>query len=253
MNNQNPYATPDAELRNTSTTGGAGGNIEDAIAGNIEISMTGTMGEAWRQLKGFKTPCLLAGLLYFALAIVANFISYPIIFGLAAAGVDGTSAGIIGWVIQMAISVVILPVFVGIHILGMRHAEQKSTTATAIFGYFNRVPTLFLCYFIMIILIMLGSILLVIPGIYLMFAYMFSLVLVVEKNMPAWRALETSRKALTRVWFRFFGLVFLLGIINMLGIFTLFIAWIWTIPWSVLTMSMVYTKLFGAEPQTLAD
>jgi uncharacterized membrane protein len=102
-------------------------------------------------------------------------------------------------------------------------------------------------------MIMLGLILLILPGIYLMIAYMFSMPLVVEKNMPAWQSLEVSRKALTRKWFPIFGLLLLMGFINTLAIFTLGIAWIWTIPWSVLTMSMVYTKLFGAEPHTLAN
>ena len=253
MSDQNPYATPESDLRENSSSRRTGGNIEDAIAGNIDISMTGTMGEAWRQLKGFKTNCLLACLLYFALSMVAGFISFPIIIGVVALGADQASAGAIGSVIQMLVSIAILPVFMGIHIMGMRHACEKSTSATSIFAYFNKVPAVFLCYLIMMILIMLGMVLLVLPGLYLMVAYLFATVLVVEKGMPAWRSLETSRKAITRVWFRFFGLFFLIGIINMLGIFTFFIAWIWTIPWSVLTMSMVYTKLFGAEPQTLAD
>ena len=247
------YAAPEAELRSDTVGNRVGGNIEDAIAGNIEIDMLGTLGEARRQLKGFKTNCLLASLLYFALAMVANFVSFPIIIGLSALGADEASAGIIGSVVQMLVSIAILPVIIGIHILGMRHAENKSTTATAIFGYFNKIPTLFLCYFIMIILVMLGFALLVLPGIYLMIGYMFAMHLVVEKNMPAWRALETSRKAVGKVWFRFFGLYLLIILINMLGIFTLFIAWLWTIPWSVLTMSMVYNKLFGAEAHTLAD
>lgn len=249
----NIYAAPVAELRNDAPGERAGGNIEDAIAGNIDISMTGTMAEAWRQLKGFKSTCLLAGLLYFALAMVTNFISFPVIIGLTAMGADESSAGIIGTVIQMIVSIAIVPVFIGIHILGMRHAEGKSKSATAIFGYFNKIPVLFLCYFIMLILIILGMVLLVLPGIYLMIAYMFAMHLVVEKNMPAWRALETSRKSITRVWFRFFGLYILIIIINMLAAIPLFIGLIWSIPWSVLTMSMVYTKLFGAEAHTLAE
>ena len=247
------YAAPEAELRNYASADRAGGNVEDAIAGNIEIDMLGTLGEARRQLKGFKTTCLLAGLLYFALAMVANFASFPIILGFSAFGADEGTAAIIGSVVQMIVSIAILPVIIGIHILGMRHAENRSTSATAIFSYFSKIPSLFLCYFIMIIMIMLGFALLVLPGIYLMIGYMFAMHLVVEKNMPAWRALETSRKALTKVWFRFFGLYFLIILINMLGIFTLFIAWLWTIPWSVLTMAMVYNKLFGAEAHTLAD
>ena len=249
----NIYATPEADLSNNSSAGRAGGNIEDAIAGNIEISMTGTMAEAWRATKGFKLTCHLAFLLYFAISIVVGLIGIPIVIGLIAVGAGEATASIVGSVVQIIASIVVLPVFIGIHILGMRHAEQKSITATAIFGYFNRAPVLFLCYFLMLVLIMLGIAILVIPGIYLMFAYMFAMALVVEKNMSAWSALETSRKALTRVWFRFFGLFFLISIINLLGIFTLFIAWIWTVPWSVLTLSMVYTKLFGAESHTLAD
>ncbi len=249
----NIYTAPEAELRNDTLGNRVGGNIEDAIAGNIDISMNATLGEAWRQLKGFKATCLLACLLYVALVLVTNFINFPIIIGLSALGADQASAGLIGTVIQLLASIAIMPVFLGIHILGMRHAAEKSTFSTAIFAYFNKIPALFLCYFIMIILIMLGTTLLILPGIYLMFAYMFAMALVVEKNMPVWRSLETSRKALTRVWFRFFGLVFLISIINMLGVLTFFIAWIWTIPWSVLTMSMVYTKLFGAETHTLAE
>jgi hypothetical protein len=249
----NIYAAPEAELGNVASGERVGGNIEDAIAGNIEISMTGTMGEAWRRLKGFKTVCLLACLLYVALAFATNFINFPVILGLMAVGADENSAALIGSLIQVVISVAILPVFIGIHILGMRHAEQRSTTSTAIFAYFNKVPALFLCYFIMIVMIMLGTLLLVLPGIYLMFAYMFSMHLVVEKNIPAWRALEISRKAISKVWFRFVGLYFLIIFVNLLAAIPLLIGLIWTVPWSVLTLSMVYNQIFGAEAHTLAD
>jgi uncharacterized membrane protein len=250
---ENVYAAPESDLRDQNSSHRTGGSIEDAIAGNIEIGMIATMGAAWRNLKGFKLSCLIAFILYFIIAMFASFISTPIIFGLIAIGADEATATIIGGVIQMVTSIVIMPMFMGIHIMGMRHAEQKSVSAGSIFNYFGRAPAIFLCYLIMTIMIILGIFLLILPGIYLMIAYMFAMPLVVEKNMSAWRALEISRKALTRKWFPMLGLLLLLGIINTLGMFTLFIAWIWTVPWSVLTMSMVYTKLFGAEPHTLAD
>jgi len=249
----NVYATPEADLNYTSTSGRAGGSIEDAISGNIEISMTGTMGEAWRSLKGFKMKCHVAFLLYFIIAIGAAFASAPAIIGFTAIGADLQTATILGSVIQMVASIVVMPMFMGIHIMGMRHAENKSVSAGSIFGYFNKIPAIFLCYLMMIIMIMLGTVLLILPGIYLMYAYMFAMPLVVEKNLPAWRALEISRKALTRTWFRFFGLVLLLMLINVIAMIPLGIGMIWSIPWSVLTMSMVYTKLFGAEPHTLSD
>jgi len=250
---ENVYATPEADLNYSTTSDRAGGSVEDAIAGNIEISMTGTMGEAWRNVKGFKLKCLVAFLLYFIVAIVVGFISLPVIFGLTAIGADVNTASIVGSAIQMVASLAIMTMFMGIHIMGMRHAQNKSVSAGSIFGYFNRAPTILLCYLIMMIMIMLGMVLLIIPGIYLMIAYAFAMPLVVEKHMSAWRALETSRKALTGKWFPMFGLMLLMMLVNSLAMLTLGIALIWTIPWSVLTMSMVYTKLFGAEPHTLAD
>jgi hypothetical protein len=249
----NVYAAPESELRFETPSDHSGGTIEDATAGNIEISMTGTMGEAWRNMKGFKFSCHVAFFLYFIVAIIASLVAYPIIFGLMSAGAEQNTAGLIGAVVQLFASIAVMPMFIGIHIMGMRHAENKSVSAGSIFGYFDKIPSVFLCYIIMMIMVLLGTMLLILPGIYLMIAYMFAIPLVVEKNMSAWQALEVSRKALTRKWFPMFGLLILIGFVNTLAIFTLGIAWIWTIPWSVLTMSMVYTKLFGAEPHTLTD
>lgn len=249
----NVYAAPESELRYETPSDHSGGTIEDAVAGNVEISMTATMGEAWRNMKGFKRSCHVAFFLYFVIAIITSLISYPIIIGLMSIGADANTAGSVGAVIQFLASIAIMPMFIGIHIMGMRHAESKSVSAGSIFGYFSKIPTVFLCYTIMMIMIVLGMFLLILPGIYLMIAYMFAMPLVVEKNMPAWRAMEVSRKALTRKWFPMFGVLLLMGIVNTLALFTLGIAWIWTVPWSVLTMSMIYTKLFGAEPHTLAD
>jgi hypothetical protein len=247
------YATPEADLGVNHSSDRAGGSIEDAISGNIEISMLGTMGEAWRGLKGFKFKCHIALVIYFVVYLVAILVSYPVILGLIALGADQATAGIMGFVIQMVAVVVTMPMAFGVLIMGMRHAQRKPASAGSIFGYFSSIPSLFLVYILQTILVLIGLALLVLPGIYLMFAYMFAMPLVVEKKMSAWQALETSRKAVTHVWFRFFGITWLMSLIFMLGILTLGIAWIWTLPWSVLAIAMIYTKLFGVESHTLSE
>ena len=65
------YATPQADLGNSAASERAGGSIEDAIAGNIEIGMLDTLGEAWRGLKGFKLKCHIALILYLLVFLVA--------------------------------------------------------------------------------------------------------------------------------------------------------------------------------------
>jgi hypothetical protein len=249
----NIYATPQADLDNTSSSERIGGSPEQAIAGNIEISMTGTLGEAWKNLKGFKTLCHISFLIYFIAAIIAALLVIPIGIAVAALGFDKATTAIIVQLLQMVASIATMPMFMAIHIMGIRHAANKPSSASAVFHYFNKIPALLLCYIMMIPLIILGLLLFILPGIYLMVAYMYSLPLIVEKNMSPWQALEVSRKALTRKWFPVFGLLLILLLVNILAIFTLGIAYIWVIPWSVLTMSMVHIKLFGAEAHTLAE
>ena len=64
----NVYAAAESELRLETPTDRTGGKFEDTIDGNIEISITGRMGEACRNIKGFKLPCHIAFALYFILA-----------------------------------------------------------------------------------------------------------------------------------------------------------------------------------------
>jgi len=246
------YATPEADLAQDIEADRAGGNIDDAISGNFEVNMLETLGEAWRGLKGFKLKCLIALLLYLAV-----FIGAGIAFGVFANIIARTEAdpsviGILSIVFQLVITVIALPMSISIMVMAMRHANRKSVSAGEIFRHFGVMGTLFLAYLIMTIMIMIGVVLLVLPGIYLMFAYIYAMPLALEKKMGAWHSLETSRKATTKVWFRLVGLLLLISLINMLGILTI-VGWIWTVPWTVLTFSMVYQKIFGIEAHTLAD
>jgi len=247
------YATPEADLAQSSQSERSGGNIDDAIAGNFEVNMLETLGEAWRGLKGYKLKCHIALALYFLVFLGAALLFGVLVAILAATGADESVVGILSVVFQLVITVVALPMGFAIMIMAMRHAHNKSVSAGEIFKHFGSMGGLVVAYVIQFIFIMIGMVLLVVPGIYLIFAYMLAMPLVVEKRMGAWQALETSRKAVTKVWFRFFGLIMLISLINMLGVLTLFIAWIWTIPWSVLAIAMVYEKIFGIEAHTLAD
>ena len=50
---------------------------------------------------------------------------------------------------------------------------------------------------------------LVLPGLYLFVAWVFSVPLVADRRLEFWSAMELSRKVVTRVWFEMFGLVVL--------------------------------------------
>jgi len=247
------YATPESDLAQNRSSEHIGGRVEDAIAGNIEVSMLGTLGEAWRDLKGFKLKCHIATAIWFAVYMVALFISIPVVFGLVAMGADEDSASIIAMLVQLIAIAVTMPMMVGITVMGIRHSQRKSVSPGQVLSYFHRAPGAILWYFLMSLMIMIGYLLLIIPGIYLSFAYMFSLPLMIEKDMGAWQALEVSRKAVTRIWFRATGFLLLVSLLIVLGMIPLGIPLIWIVPWVSLAFAMLYFKLFGAEGETLAD
>jgi len=247
------YATPEADVTPRVDGARAGGNIDDAIAGNIDVRIFETMGEAWRDMKGFKLKCHIASVIWFLVYLVAVLVIFPVMLGLAAIGADEATAAIIGQVLQFVAIAATMPMIVGLTIMGIRHAQGKPISAGSIFNHFHRAPAAILCYFLMIVMITLGYLLLILPGIYLTFAYMYAIPLVVEKDLGAWRALEVSRKAMTRMWFRAAGFLMLISLILALGTIPLGIPLIWFIPWLTLAYALVYFKLFGAEARTLGD
>jgi uncharacterized membrane protein len=99
----------------------------------------------------------------------------------------------------------------------------------------------------MAVLIVAGFFLLVLPGIYLSIAYSFAPYLVVEKNMGAWEAMETSRKAITRYWWRYFGLMLVAMLLIIIGSIPLLIGLIWVLPIVAIATGEVFAKTFESS------
>ncbi len=88
---------------------------------------------------------------------------------------------------------------------------QPSTLGDAFAGFTKAFLNLLIAGLLVSIFIAVGLICLVIPGIYLAFAYPFTYILAVDKGLGFWEAMETSRRVVTRQWWRVCGLI-LLGI-----------------------------------------
>jgi len=74
-------------------------------------------------------------------------------------------------------------------------------------GFGNNLGQLVLTGFISWLLSELGILFCVVPGIYLMVAWVFAVPLVADKRLEFWSAMELSRKVVTRVWFPMLGLL----------------------------------------------
>ncbi len=246
------YKTPDAELSNQQVSGDYG-SLEKGIAGDYEFSIGDTLSEAWEKTNGAKLTFNLAFFLYFLVAIgvmvVAQFILIPFIP--SEPGAD-TSLFMIVWIgQQVIINLILMPIVMGMFLLGLRRAVDAPVNATSIFGYYNKALTLLLTLIIMYVMLTIGFVLLVIPGIYLSIAYILAMPLVVEKNLSPWQALEASRKAISKNWFTVFGFMIVMGLILFVSALPLGIGMIWTMPMLMIAYGIMYRNIFGCETETV--
>ena len=242
------YAAPDAELTNP-VEGSEFGSLEKGIAGDYDLKYKAVMGEAWNRVKGAKGTFWLAMLLYIIVQSVVTFGS-GFVLTLALGEAFPVLSSILGQVIIVAITT---PMTAGVTMIAIRRAADVSIRATSVFDYFGKIVQLFVMMLLLYIMLAIGFVLLVLPGIYLSVAYMFAIPLMVEKNLGPWQALEASRKAVTKSWFTVFGLFLSFAFIMMLSMLTAGIALIWTLPWVCIVMGLAYRVIFGVEKATLEN
>ena len=227
MNSHNPYSTPQADLI-TSTIHSDGtigeGSLDKAIQGQYDFRVFDAISEGFTLSNGHKLPINIGMLIIYVLSLIAAFIPFA---SLLIAG----------------------PFTASLEMMGVRAAVGKKTDVGQAFDGFKLFGPLLGLFLLMVLLICIGFVLLVIPGLYLSVAYVFALRVRADKGIPVWESMEASRKAITHRWFPMFGLILMLGLINLLGFVTV-IGWIWTIPATYATLGVVYRKMFGVNNTT---
>jgi len=140
-----------------------------------------------------------------------------------------------------------LPIMIGITMLGIKQARGNSLDIPSVLNYFPYLLPILLSYIAMTIMLFIGFMLLILPGIYLAVSYSFTYALVVDKGLGVWEAMELSRKTVTQQWLKFFGLALLCGLIIMISVIPFGIGLIWSIPTLYISYGLLYHHLFDDE------
>jgi hypothetical protein len=97
-----------------------------------------------------------------------------------------------------------------------------------------------------------GFILLILPGIYLLAAWwMFTPLLIIDRRLDFWPAMELSRKTVNRNWWPCFGLLLLSLLIAFGGTLVCGIGLFFTLPIALIAIVFAYEKLFGQQPEPM--
>jgi hypothetical protein len=111
--------------------------------------------------------------------------------------------GMLYWVLQGVVNA-------GLYLIFLNRIRGKPASVGEVFsGFSSGFPQLLLAGMITTLLSGIGWLFCMLPGIYLMVAWIFAIPLVVDKKLEFWTAMETSRKVVTRVWFEVLGLIIL--------------------------------------------
>jgi uncharacterized membrane protein len=127
----------------------------------------------------------------------------------------------------------------GLYYYFLRKVRGLPTTIGDLFAGFTKAfVTLLVAGLLISLFITVGMICLLLPGIYLMVAYPFTQILVVDKGLGFWEAMETSRRVITRQWWRMLGLLLLSVPFILLGVAALVVGIFVAIP--LITGAVVY-------------
>ena len=231
----NPYEAPKADVNAQVIDPGPSGSLEDAVAGRYDFDIGQVMREAWELTRGMKGSFWGAAVIVYAIMIV---------FALVAGAMTGHSI-VLRFVTNIAFGTVSPVLLIGIIMMGVRRAAGLPVSFATAFSCFDQWVTVFLAGLITTFLTYLGIILLVLPGLYLAIAFCMTMPLIADRRLAAWQAIETSRKAVSKRWFKFFGLLIVVGLVIFASAIPLGIGVIWTAPWAINVVGVVYRRTFG--------
>src|SRR5947208_729276 len=162
---------------------------------------------------------------------------------------------VLGLVPVLGIPAAILLAFVlqgGLQWLFLQRLRGKPADIGGIFAGFSLafVPLL-LAGLVAHVLVGIGLVLCILPGIYLLVAWrMFVPLLIIDKGLDFWPAMELSRKVVTRHWWPCFGLFLVACLVGLAGALACGVGVFFTLPIAVGAMVYAYEDIFGTQAVT---
>lgn len=202
---------------------------DDLIARAAPLDIGGCISRSWELLKSDFWAIVGVTLVVIVVGLVARFIPF------------------IGWLVGLLFSGVL---YGGLYFYFLKKVRgQPAELGDAFSGFSVAFGPLVLTSILVILLTMVGFVCLILPGIYLAIAYSFAYLLVIDRKMEFWVAMEVSRRVITAQWWRMFGLVILGAIIAALGVLGLGVGIFITMPIFIGALVYAYESLCNPPPR----
>ena len=238
------------------------GSLEKGVSGQYQINVSEIISEAWQLTDGSKLVIIGSLFITWVIStIIQQILAIPItilfaIFAASFENMTGTadsavmiSVGffMVSMLLGFGSMLIQAPMVVGLEMIGTRRSVGLPISVKCVFNYFKNIIPLALTWLIMCLLMVLGYLFFIIPGIYLTVATFLALQLVADRQFGPWQAVKTSIKATTHNWFAIFLLLLALFCIMVISCIPLGIGLIWTLPLCFIAKGILYRNIFGVQ------
>lgn len=152
-------------------------------------------------------------------------------------------------VFQIALVLVVAPLQTGLYMMGVNAARNQRVRVFDLFAYLPLTIVLALTHLITIILTQLGTVLFIIPGIYMVVASTFALTLVADRKLTAISAIILSCRVVNRYFWQMLSVLVIFLVLILISILTLGFGLIWVMPLYFCAIGVLYEDMFGQIDQ----
>jgi hypothetical protein len=218
-----------------------GGSLEKSLAGQVKLDLIALGKEAWQMTHSNKSGMLQASL--FMLAVTLILISVLAHIFVVPNWFEATPEARL--TLQVSITIITTPFLAAMLLLGIAHSVGKKPSLGQALQRAFKSSVIIVLALLLSLLVNIGLVFLLVPGIYFGLASGFAMMLVVEKGLAMRQAIMQSLLVFNRYWLPisvFYGFALLL---LMAGTFTFGLAYIWIIPFYFNFKGVLYRELFG--------
>lgn len=206
--------------------------------------------DAWTKLPGHKATAWKAVLLFVVVEVLLGLLLWgcggiPMYFSREA---QAHASGLVG---PLFLTLILLPMLAGFWFVGVAIARGERPDLFSVFGWYDETFKLLLVVILSYLLVAVGTIFFVIPGVYLLVSYQLAIPLAVDRQLGPWEAMETSRRIIGPHWFRVAGLDIVATALLLCSVLLLGIPLIWVVPGLLVVWGLFYDTLAGTREETL--
>ncbi|MDB6122589.1 MAG: hypothetical protein JWQ71_1582 [Pedosphaera sp.] len=229
-------------------------SLDDVLAGDYQVDIGSCLTRSWELLKKNFWPVVgITALVLIAaggINQILGLFSRTAMQDLMRGEVSGLRIFMVS--ITMILGMPVYSLFYGgLYLYYLKLIRGEPATIGDAFSGFTIAPVqLALVGLATGILVLIGCLACLIPGIYLGIAWAFAMPLVMDKQLGFWQAMELSRKVVTKHWFMILGLMLLVGLVSAAGIIACCIGIFVTFPIGYIALMYAYDDIFGtSKPQ----